>query len=85
MYVPTEDELKSGSLPVNPAPERIYKMVSCTGNRSFFIPFSVSKIILDKEEFLSLNKIEKALSGEMIKEICIPLRVNRLGKIMYNL
>ena len=85
VYVPTEDELRSGLLPENPAPERIYKMVSCTGNQCFFIHFSVSGVLCDKKEFSSLNKMERAISGEMIKEICIPLKVNRLGKIMYNL
>lgn len=85
VYVPTEDELRSGLLPENPAPERIYKMVSCTGYQCFFIHFSVSGVLCDKKEFSSLNKMERAISGEMIKEICIPLKVNRLGKIMYNL
>lgn len=85
VYVPTEEELRSGLLPGNPAPERIYKMVSCTGNQCFFIHSSVSGMLCDKKEFSSLNKMERTTTGEMIKEICVPLKVSRLGKIKYNL
>ena len=27
--------------------------------------------------------MERAITGEMIKEVCIPLKVNRLGNIVY--
>ena len=37
--------------------------------------------IIDKVEFSALNKMERALTGEMIKEVCIPIKVDRLGNI----
>ena len=85
VYVPTEDELRSGLLPENPAPERIYKMVSCTGNEAHFIPAFVAYPLIQTQELGSNNKAQRAWTNEMIKEICIPLKVSRLGKIMYNL
>ena len=81
VYVPTQDELEKGIVMSNLDKERIYKMVSCTGNRSFFIKVNVAKSIVDKFEFSPLNKMERALSSEMIKEICVPLKVDRLGNI----
>lgn len=60
---------------------KIYKMVSCTQSRCFFIPHTVSRVIHDKIEFDSLNKVEKGLNGRMIKQYCIRLKVNRLGHV----
>ena len=60
---------------------RIYKMVSCTGNQCFYIHSRVAKSIVEKKEFSPLNKMERAITGEMVKEICIPLKVDRLGRI----
>jgi CRISPR-associated endonuclease Csn1 len=60
---------------------RIYKMVSCSGHQCYFIPHSVASSIIDKQEFGPLNKMERALTGEMIKEICLPISIDRLGNI----
>ena len=60
---------------------RIYKMVSSSGNQCFFILSSVAGTIVDKYEFSPLNKMERALTGEMIKEVCIPITIDRLGNI----
>lgn len=62
--------------------KRIYKFVSCTGNQGFFVMENVAKAIVDKVEFSPLNKAERAITGEMIKETCVPLKVDRLGNII---
>jgi CRISPR-associated endonuclease Csn1 len=80
VYLPTKEELKDGIKVVDK--KRIYKMVSSSGNQCFFINEKVAKTIVDKVEFTSLNKAERAITGEMIKEICIPLKVDRLGNII---
>ncbi|MBO6024887.1 MAG: type II CRISPR RNA-guided endonuclease Cas9 [Bacteroidales bacterium] len=80
VYLPTKEELKDGIIVINR--KRIYKMVSSSGNQCFFIGDRVSKPIVDKVEFTSLNKAERAISGEMIKEICVPIKVDRLGNII---
>lgn len=82
VYLPNEDELERGvvSLPLDRS--RIYKMVSSSGKQCFFIKYSVANPIVDKVEFSTLNKMERAITGEMIKEICIPLKVDRLGNII---
>ena len=82
VYVPTEDELKNCKLihPLNN--KRIYKMASCTGNQCFFVQAYTANVIIDKCEYSPLNKMEKAITGEMIKEICIPIQVDRLGNII---
>jgi len=61
---------------------RIYKMVSCTGGVCYFIPFSVSEIILPNVEFSIPNKTEKDIfDSRMIKQHCIKLDYDRLGNI----
>lgn len=85
VYVPTWEELKNGQLPDNPHPDRIYKMVSCTGNEAHFVPVNIANPIQDTIELGSNNKAQRAWTSEMIKEICIPLNINRLGHITYRL
>lgn len=57
-------------------------MVSSSGNQCFFIGENVAKSIVDKVEFTSLNKAERATTGEMIKETCLPIKVDRLGNVI---
>lgn len=57
-------------------------MASSSGNQCFFIKASVASSIVDKYEFSALNKMERAITGEMIKEVCVPVKVNRLGNII---
>ena len=62
--------------------DRIYKMVSSTGNQCMFVPFRVATCIVNKMEYSPLNKMEKAITGEMVKAICWKLVVDRLGNII---
>ena len=77
VYVPEDLKNNGTSLEV----DRLYKMVSSSGNQCFFIKESVASPIIDKAEFSALNKMERAITGEMIKEVCIPVKVDRLGNI----
>ena len=61
---------------------RIYKMVSCSVSQCFCVPYSMASPIINKIEFSPLNKMERAITGEMIKETCIPITVDRLGNII---
>ena len=81
VYVPTEEERERGRAESPLCNSRIYKMVSATGNRCFFIKHEVANVIMDKVEFQSLNKIERSLEGDNIKEVCWKLEVDRLGNI----
>ena len=81
VYVPTPEELKLGQVQLPLNKKRIYKMVSCSDARCFWVPVNVASAIVDKDEFSSLNKMERAVTGEMIKEICLPLDVDRLGNV----
>lgn len=81
VYLPTEEERE---LPIDVErmdKDRIYKMVSSSGAQCFFIPYNVSKPIVDKYEYGSLNKMERAVTGEMVKEYCVPLQVDRIGRV----
>mgnify|MGYP003290459257 CR=1 FL=1 len=80
VYLPTKEELKNGVGEVDK--KRIYKMVSSSGNQCFFISERVSCPIVNKVEYSALNKMERAITGEMIKETCLPLKVDRLGNII---
>lgn len=61
---------------------RIYKMVSSSGSDAYFIPSSIASPIVNKVEFTQLNKVARTPEEQLIKEVCIPIIVNRLGKII---
>lgn len=79
VYVPTEEEQNRGIEYFNP--QKIYKCVSATGRQCLFLPFTVASVILQGKEFEAQNKMERAITKEMIKEVCIPIQVDRLGNI----
>ena len=82
VYVPSPEEME---VPLDYSKlnrERIYKMVSSSGNQCFFIPEITSSPIIQTKELGSNNKAEKSWYGEMIKEVCIPLKVDKLGNII---
>ena len=84
VYVPSPEELRNGGQIVLPLDvNRIYKMVSCTGNEAHFVPSFVSNPLIQTAELGSNNKAQRAWTGEMIKEICIPLKVDRLGNVQF--
>lgn len=80
VYLPTEDQIKNGIDAIDRT--RIYKFVSGSGPQAFFIHYCVANTIVNKVEYSPLNKMERAITGEMIKETCIPLKVDRLGNIV---
>jgi len=61
--------------------KRIYKTVSSSGYQCFFVRNEIAVPIVNKLEFSALNKTEKSIEGDMIKEFCWKLEINRLGKI----
>ena len=65
---------------------RIYKFVSGSSYQGFFVPYNIANPLIQTKELGSNNKSERAWSAhgwssEMIKEVCIPLSVDRIGKI----
>ena len=84
VYVPTLEEIDSDSIPenLNKRANEIYKMVSSSGTQCFFVKHQVSTSIKNKVEFSSLNKMEKDINGEMIKNCCLKLETDRLGNII---
>lgn len=85
VYMPSREEIETGQITEPIDSKRIYKVVSFTGNRLFVIPQSVAAVIVDKKEFTSMNKIELTTEEKLsIKESCIPVKIDRLGKIKIN-
>lgn len=84
VYLPTEEERNSGKVTQPLDRERIYKMVSCTEGECHFIPSCVASPILQTIELGSNNKAQRAWSGEMIKDICVPIKIDRLGNVSIN-
>lgn len=82
VYLPTEEELEFGRINEPIDRGRIYKMVSSSGNQCFFIPQSISNAIIPTKELGANNKAERSWDGAMIKNICIPVKVDRLGRII---
>lgn len=81
VYLPTAEEQEKGYI-THIDKTRIYKMVSCDKKRCFSIPAFVATSLVDKLEFSSQNKMERAITGKMIKETCVPIKVDRLGNII---
>lgn len=86
VYIPSGDELDNvKNIDFNniskEKSERIYKVVSFSGNQLFFVRQDVATSVVNKAEFSTLNKMERAIDGSMIKESCIKLNVDRLGSI----
>lgn len=80
VYIPSQKELKEGVKEVDS--NRIYKAISFNKKQCFCIKYNVATSIVNKVEFSSSNKMERAITGEMIKETCIPIKVDRLGNII---
>lgn len=80
-YLPTEEERESSIDLRHIDYSRIYKMVSCTRTQCLFLPHRVAKAIVEGFEYESLNKMERAETGEMIKQVCVPLKADRLGRL----
>ena len=81
VYLPTAHERAQGIVNYPLDHSRIYKMVSATEKVCYFIPFNVAHAIVNKVEFESNNKIGRALTGEIIKEYCVPIHFDRLGNL----
>jgi len=82
VYVPSEEEINSQAKNTSISKlNRIYKMVSSSGTQCFFSRNDIANTIVNKLEFSALNKMERAITGEMIKDVCIKLKIDRLGNI----
>jgi len=75
------------------ATDRIYKMVSCTGNECHFVQANIASLIKNYEsrskigELGSLNKLETTMDlidPCRIKEKCHKIKVDRLGNLCRN-
>lgn len=82
VYVPTQEEIISNTIKTPIVTNRIYKMVSVTSSSCYFVPETMATVIQNAKELESLNKSEKTISGEVIKQVCIPIKVDRLGNII---
>lgn len=82
VFLPTKEQLSKGIKDNDIDKARIYKMVSCTGNEGHFVPEKIASPIIQTTELGSNNKAQRAWTGEMIKELCIPIKVDRLGNII---
>ena len=82
VYLPTEEDIINGNVSIPLDNTRIYKMISSSGTQCFFAPSYIATPIVQTIELGSNNKAEKSWTGEMIKEICIPIKVDRLGNIV---
>ncbi len=87
VYVPTNEELDNPSLVhfKNLNEEQfnnLNKTVSSTGNQCFFVPMYLAMPIFNKVEFSALNKMEKDIKNNMIKNICWKVKCDRLGNIL---
>ncbi len=83
VYVPRKDQIGKELNVVDIDKSRIYKMVSCSLNRCWYINNNIAKVIVDKSEYTSMNKVENTDNNQSIKEVCIPIKVNSLGEFTH--
>lgn len=69
----------------SPTPDKFYRMISSTDKSCYFRNVNVAGIILKKIEFESMDKMEKTTDPDktVIKEKCIKVKVDRLGRIKF--
>ncbi|MDR1583671.1 MAG: type II CRISPR RNA-guided endonuclease Cas9, partial [Prevotellaceae bacterium] len=83
VYVPKKEEVESTHIKMIANLNRIYKIVSFTGNRLYAVPYYVAKSLVDKVEYTQLNKVESDIEDNLsIKHVCIKLKIDRLGGIL---
>lgn len=80
VYVPTPDEIESGEMTWRS--ERMHKFVSSSETGAYFIANSVANTIKNAKEFGPLNKISRIDGEDLIKSICVSVKVDRLGNII---
>jgi len=91
VYVPDEEELERIKYK-HPNPidwdnkkrigERIYKVVSFSKSQIFFIPHFIARPLDEKgQELGANNKSETSWTKQMIKKICVKVKIDRLGNI----
>jgi len=86
VYVPSEEELEQHNMRIGVnekefTPSRIYCVESFTGSTCYFLPQTVSHVIKSGIEFESLNKSQRDYNGDIIKDRCWKLVVDRIGEI----
>ena len=97
VYLPKEEELKDGKIHLPLDKKRIYKAVDFDKTTINFVYHSSANVLFsvskDESHHYSgiqneygkgspQSKNQKSITGEMIKEICIPIKVDRLGHII---
>lgn len=86
VYVPEpEEELSTldWKNDISRISKRIYKVVSFTKYQCFFIPHFISSPLDDNAQELGANnKSERAWDNQMIKNVCIKIKVDKLGNIV---
>lgn len=82
VYIPTVEECESGNISPEIDSRRIYKMVSSSGPQCFFVPHTIANPIVSTLELGANNKAEKSWDGEMIKSICVPVKIDKVGNII---
>lgn len=80
VYVPSNEETTTQHFDYKSG--EIYKVVSLDDENPNFILASIASMIIDKQEFTRHNKTSRSLDGRLIKNCCIPIKVDRLGNII---
>lgn len=85
VYVPLAEELNTGTIELKTIGKKqkanIYKLISSSGTQCFFTKHDIATSIVNKIEYSALNKMERSIEGVMIKDVCIKLKVDRLGNV----
>ncbi|WP_417370448.1 type II CRISPR RNA-guided endonuclease Cas9 [Gelidibacter japonicus] len=87
VYVPSDEEINNNSLVdisnlSKIQKSNIYKAVSSSTSQCFFIKSEVASTIWNKKEYSALNKMERDIDGNMIKDKCWKLKMGKLGNII---
>ncbi|MBP1673114.1 MAG: csn1 [Bacteroidetes bacterium] len=80
VYIPRKNEEQANLNHIER--DRIFRVNDFSEGTIYFTPVSFSKEITEKEIDTSFNSKTAKFNGEQIKEICIPLKIDRLGRII---
>jgi len=86
VYVPYPDQVGTPLSDKDIDKKRIFKVIKFTKQQLFFVPYTVSSVIVKGVEYGSLDVLEMSPDGDKsmaMRHICIPLMVDRLGNISF--
>lgn len=88
VYVPTAEELESGIIDVEINPDNVYSAKSFDKGNAYFVKANIANQIINQKDIKELKIQDPYVFSDnndaniFVRTICVPVKVDRLGKII---